>query len=105
MEERVKSEQQRNERLFAKVQAFLKAGVEDEEGINQANAILDHLSRWESLYACSELCRLGLWGRVAPMLPILQYPDIETTPKNITDFLVSEMEAVNKALQKYTLSD
>lgn len=105
MEERVKSEQQRNERLFAKVQAFLKAGVEDEEGIKQANAILDHLSRWQSLYACYELCRLGLWGRVVHLLPLLQYPDIEPTAKNVLDFLSVEMDAISNKLNGYELSD
>lgn len=105
MEERIKKEQQRNERLFAKVQAFLKAGVEDEEGIKRANAILDLLSRWQSVYACFELCRLGLWGRVVHLLPLLQYPDIEPTAKNITDFLTIEMNSISDKLNGYELSD
>ena len=105
MEERVKNEQQRNERLFAKVQTFLKVGIEDEDGIKQANSILDLLSRWQSLYACHELCRLELWGRVVHLLPLLQYPNIEPTAKNINDFLDIEMDAISKKLNGYKLSD
>lgn len=98
-----KKQLERDEAIRLKVERIIESKTEDAAKIKEGNELLNLLYRWQTLKACKELCRLGLWGRVVHLLPLVQYPDIEPTEKNVIDFLNIELSQIDATLDKVAL--
>lgn len=91
---------ERNSIVKRKIDSVIESNTQDQSKIQEAGEMLNRLSRWQSLMACKNMCRLGLFGKVEEVLPLMGFHGIEPTSKNINDFIEIELEILNAALDK-----
>lgn len=99
MMKELRKQLERNQSLLDRVAEIIASGTNDEQKIKEADDLLNMVSKWQSLNVCRELCRYGQWHKAAAILGAMDFPDIEPTERNTTDYIAIEFSALNAAME------